>query len=236
MSLRQSLLSCLVVGLAFTSVRGDDLEDEEDLEDQKVQGVSINTIFPGSEGQVSPTIKAGELTKALVTFENGAESTFQVEFMQASFADAQNQVKIVQNLTGALVNRTVNQGESVSMVYEFLPSKTILHPIEYTLAISVYFMSEDDNTRESMTAFNQTVHVLDNTSVFDLQSLFLVFLIGGAIYLGIQHFNKKSKKIVKRKTTKAVSASASPEGDDADVYIPREHLRAVQRKGSPTRK
>eukprot|EP01063_Lacrimia_lanifica_P006601 TRINITY_DN140_c0_g1_i1.p2 TRINITY_DN140_c0_g1~~TRINITY_DN140_c0_g1_i1.p2 ORF type:complete len:234 (+),score=134.39 TRINITY_DN140_c0_g1_i1:70-771(+) len=229
MSMRRSALFFLVVALAFTSVvKADDADDED--EDLGVQGVEIKTIFPDSENQAVPNIKAGEATKALVTFENNAESTFQVEFMTASLASAHNPGQIIQNLTGTLVNRTVNQGESVSMLYSFTPFKDI-DPVEYGLAISVYFMSEE-NERMMLAGFNETVTVQDSSSVFDVQSLFMFVLIGGAIYFGMQHFNKKAAKVVKRS---AVSASPAP-ADAPDTYIPKEHLRAVQRKSSPNRK
>jgi len=231
----RSALYFLVVGAAFVSVAtaSDDADDDED-EDSKTAGLTASTMFPASSNHGVPTIQAGETTKALVTFENDADSTMQVEFMSASLSSTADPSKVVQNLTGSMVNRTVNQGEAVSMLYEFSTPKD-LNPIEYSLSIAVYFMSEEDNVRASLIAFNETVTVQDSSSVFDLQSLFMTFLICGAIYLGVQHFNKKSKKGTQPKRTKTISSSVAPDADNSD-YIPREHMKAVQRKGSPTRK
>jgi len=233
MSMRRSALFFMVAGLAFTSLaHASDVDEDEDAE-ELTAGLTASTMFPNADNKASPVIKAGEPAKALVTFENEADSTMLVEFMGAQLSYASNPGQVIANLTGTLVNRTVNDGESVSMAYEIMTPKD-LNPVEYALAISVYFMSEEDMERGMLVAFNETVVVTDNTSVFDLQSLFMFFLIGGSIYFGIQHFNKKQKFVAPKRAAK-VSASVAPEAD-ADDYLPKEHRRALAKKGSPARK
>ena len=199
-------------------------------------------------------------------FSNNADTTFNVEFVSAHLAHPeqvhiisplsphphhtnqptnQQPSNILMNLTGMIVNRTVNQHETVNVEYAFAPVREI-NPQDYNLVIGVHFVSEDgdSNERDSLTAFNGTVSINDGTSAFDLQGLFLAVLIGGGFFFAYNKFTG-GKKTLKVSTAAApaaartaTSTSPVPEGDIDLSYVDATlHKKATRtRSGSPAKK
>ena len=135
------------------------------------------------------------------------------------------------------VNRTVNQGESVSMVYKFQPWKE-LDPKAHNLILQVYFMSEEENERASETAFNGTIMVNDGSSLFDAQSMFLAIIIISITALAYNNFKGGKKTTI---TKRQVSAAPAHEvGTDSVDGVDYSYISAAHQKRpssrSPTKK
>eukprot|EP01064_Diplonema_japonicum_P034573 TRINITY_DN7205_c1_g5_i1.p2 TRINITY_DN7205_c1_g5~~TRINITY_DN7205_c1_g5_i1.p2 ORF type:complete len:246 (+),score=82.87 TRINITY_DN7205_c1_g5_i1:54-791(+) len=237
MSVQKMLLVSLVVGVAFTVVRADDDMDEDEDEKRNTQ-VTIKTIFPELDSH-NVQLVAGKETQALVNFENAAESTYQVEFITAHLASTAQADHVMQNLTGALVNRTVNQGESISMTYKFTPFKDI-DPREYGLVLQVYFMTEDDE-RAHETAYNATVMVNDGSSAFDAQSVFLTIIVLGVSVFAYTTFKGDKKPASSVTARRQVSASPAPElgtttaTSNEAAYISNDHIKATRNRSTEGR-
>eukprot|EP01060_Flectonema_neradi_P033087 TRINITY_DN5441_c0_g1_i8.p1 TRINITY_DN5441_c0_g1~~TRINITY_DN5441_c0_g1_i8.p1 ORF type:complete len:237 (+),score=62.16 TRINITY_DN5441_c0_g1_i8:85-795(+) len=234
MDLQKLTWVALVLAVCFSVARADDVDDEDADEDRKIQGVAVKTIFPGQPHDVQVT--AGQEAKALVNFENSADTTFQIEFINAHLANANNANEIAQNLTGMFVNRTVNQGESVSMVYKFQPWKE-LDPKAHNLVLQVYFMSEEENERSSETAFNGTIMVNDGSSLFDAQSVFLAIIIISISALAYTNIKGGKKTTVSKRQVSAAPAHevGTDVIDGVDYsYVSAAHHRPSSR--SPTKK
>ncbi|KAJ9454037.1 Translocon-associated protein subunit alpha [Diplonema papillatum] len=245
MSLAKMLWTMMVFGIALTTiVRAQDEDEDEDEENVTPTGVTLKTIFPGLP-QDTVFATAGQPTKALVTFSNAGDTTYQLEFLNAHLASAHQMDHIVQNLTGILINRTVNEGESASVLYKFTPWKE-LEPRDYNLVLQLYFMSEDDNERISLSAFNQTVPVHDGTSSFDIQGLFLVILVVAGI--GFAYNNFRGKKVTTARRTAMTTTTSSPTAASAVAtetgtssgnvdysYISAQHRQATRNRSKEGR-
>eukprot|EP01059_Diplonema_ambulator_P008903 TRINITY_DN1868_c0_g1_i1.p1 TRINITY_DN1868_c0_g1~~TRINITY_DN1868_c0_g1_i1.p1 ORF type:complete len:257 (+),score=79.11 TRINITY_DN1868_c0_g1_i1:49-771(+) len=230
MSAHKLLLLALVFGVAFTVVRADD-DDDADEDEKKATQVTIKTIFPELDSH-NVQLTAGKEHQALIHFENAAETTYQVEFVTAHLASTAQADHIMQNLTGVLVNRTVNQGEAISMSYKFTPYKDI-DPREYGLVMQVYFVTEDDE-RAHETAYNATVMVNDGSSAFDAQSVFLTIIVLGISFFAYTTFKGEKRSVAT--TRRHVSASPTPElgttssTPNESAYISQEHVKATRNR------
>eukprot|EP01061_Rhynchopus_euleeides_P008996 TRINITY_DN1813_c0_g1_i1.p2 TRINITY_DN1813_c0_g1~~TRINITY_DN1813_c0_g1_i1.p2 ORF type:complete len:267 (+),score=119.71 TRINITY_DN1813_c0_g1_i1:67-801(+) len=243
MAMHKMLYAAAVLAVAFNVARAEEDEDELDESRARLAGLELKTIFPSTHPN-EVQITAGQQAKALITFENNADTTFNLEFINAHLAHPSAANQIAQNLTGALVNRTVHQGEAVSVEYKFASFKE-LEPKDYRLVLQVHFMSEDDNERAALPAFNETVFIQDGSSAFDLQGLFLALLIGGVFFLFYHRFTGGKKTLKGPSTSTGVkrvtSTSPVPDATNADEshleYVSAQHMKASRgRSGSPKKR
>lgn len=225
-------------------------EDEytgEEEEKSGLEGLTLRSHFIGqaTDAAGQPRLPAGEQVDTLIGFENAKDSVpYIVEFVQARITAAGTPGYIIQNLTGTLYNRTINTGETGTILYKFSPAKEI-DPRDYGLVVNVWMREADElevQPRPPLQAYNSTVTILDTTTAFDLQSLFLVVVLVG-LCAGVYHITQRNKKSkvkaappAARVTSKAATSSSdatttSGKSYDAD-FIPAQHLKHGQKRGS----
>jgi len=226
-------------------------EEDEDLageEEEKsgLEGVTLHSHFIGqaTDAAGQPRLPAGEQVDALIgiTVEKDA-APYIVEFVRASITAAGQPGYIIQNLTGTLYNRTFNTGETGTILYKFTPAKEI-DPRDYGLVVNVWMReSADDEIPQlkPVQAYNSTVTILDTTTAFDIQSLFLVVVLVG-LCAGLYHLTtrNKAKKAkpgppppVRSVPAKTADSTDSATGGKYDAdFIPAQHLKHGQKRGS----
>lgn len=253
-----ALLLVAVVALWSDRARAEDEEGAEQPEDEYageeeersgLEGMSLRTHFIGhaTDAAGQPRLPAGEQIDALIGFENAKESVpYIVEFVQARITAAGTPGYIIQNLTGTLYNRTINSGETGTLLYKFTPAKEI-DPRDYGLVMNVWMREADEleaTPRPPLQAYNSTVTILDATSAFDIQSFFLVIVLVG-LCAGLYHLTRRNKarrtrtqtpsrvEPARTKSADKASADSASTGKNYDAdFIPAQHLKHNPQRGS----
>lgn len=268
-----AMLACIMAAV-FARADDDDFEasapvtteDEDDTEEdyatpekeKETQFIDTRAIFVGHEDEAVFKFPAGEKVSSFVSFQNKLGGNPAELFIVAAHLNpVGNPNAFIQNFSAVRTVRTVNGGETATVRFEFRPD-AMLEPMDYNLAIRVFFLSEDNATFVSA-AFNGTVTITDPLGI-DYKGITTYFilagLIGGAVYL----FSGSNDSAVAAAAKKAGNSSASPSAaspkkaasaadeiaDDKAFnaeYISPEHLKyreqllaASNRAGSPKKK
>ncbi|MCJ1412490.1 hypothetical protein MMC19_006584 [Ptychographa xylographoides] len=150
--------------------------------------VKVSASFPSSE-IFGIKLVNGHPTQALLSFTNDEPTPVNIAFVGGSLwapdpATKGATSRIVRNVTSTRYNVQIPAGEKESVSYSFA---TELHPQDLRLQLAVVLTNELGTTF-TLSAFNETVSVVEpDASLFDLQLIFLyLFLL--AIFLGTLYF------------------------------------------------
>ncbi|KAH0564979.1 hypothetical protein GP486_001627 [Trichoglossum hirsutum] len=148
--------------------------------------VSVQATFPDYEIFGIKLIN-GHATRSLLTYTNGEDKPLTVNLIGGSLWNIhpdQGSTSIIRNISTTRYNVVVPPGEKQQLAYSFA---TELHPQDLRLSL-VTIISDSDGRYYTMTAFNETVSVVEpETSIFDPQIIFLyLFLLAG--FAGTAYF------------------------------------------------
>lgn len=226
------------------------IDDVADGKEKEVQFIDARAIFQGHESEAVFKFPAGEKVTTFVSFQNKlGGNPAELFIVAAHLSPLGNPNAFVQNFSAVRTSRTVNGGETATIKYDFRPD-AMLEPMDYNLAVRVFFLSEENATFVAA-AFNNTITITDPLGV-DFKGitayLILAALIGGAVYLfaGKSNTVTAAAAAATKKTAAASSAAKTPVDNLVDEkginkdYISPEHLKyreqllkAAQKASSP---
>ncbi|KAH0536853.1 hypothetical protein FGG08_006316 [Glutinoglossum americanum] len=148
--------------------------------------VSAEATFPDFEIFGVKLIN-GHATRSLLTYTNGEDKPLTVNLIGGSLWNIDTDpesIGIIRNLSTTKYNVVIPPGEKQQLAYSFA---TELHPQDLRLKLDT-IISDSEGTYYTMTAFNETVTVVEpETSIFDPQIIFLyIFLL--AAFAGTAYF------------------------------------------------
>lgn len=191
---------------------------------------------------VSSVLYAGSSTESVIACRNsGEEYGTQTAFLVAGYLQPHHTyTSILQNFSVVRQARVIENGETVSFLYNFLPSP-FLEPGDYNLVLGVYFQAGNNNKTFFSVAYNGTIMV--EASNMDPRTIMtyitLVGIVCGVVYgvaakMGMLKSSAKSSSSKSSKGSKSGSpTSPNSEGCDMD-YISKEHQRYVDAILNPT--
>jgi len=163
------------------------------------QGVETVCVFPKNGARL---LTAGEEAELLVGMKNDGESSINVIAIKASVHLPFDHRLLVQNLTTVTFNNaTVPASAQATFPYIFAVSK-YMQPGTFDLVGTIIY--EIDQHPYQSTFYNSTIEVAEAGGFLSIESVFLVtlgigllFLLGLWIHGQIQNLSKKSKRASK---------------------------------------
>ncbi|KAI5307211.1 hypothetical protein KEM56_002775 [Ascosphaera pollenicola] len=216
--------------------------DEQAAPEQHNLNITAHAIFPDSEFGVK--IVNGKLLNAGISIANYESEPISVNLVAGQLSDLESG-EPVRNLTMAKYQTQIPAGEEQIISY---PIQMDMHPADLALSLTA-FVTTEGNAIFTLPAFNGVVSVVEpETSIFDLQILFLYFFLGslfvGTIYFFytvwvVPYLSAKQRKPAASKTKtagvkdaeKTESAASSSSGSDVasgasynTEWIPAHHI------------
>lgn len=222
LKMKQFLLSVVVIAATLSTLATTQVlaADEEFVSEQAmVEGFYAGT-FIRKESRVNdkayvysnPDLKfvAGEKVDMVVTLQNTAKNQeFIVDRIVASTRSTHMWRLVYQNYTGRKYTDSLPAGYEGNYQYSFTPDET-LDPREYGLVVTAEF--HDLTGRKYIHAvFNSTYEIVDNDSIFDLQTIFMFGVFIGFAFVISQAMQMSSP----------ASAPVEPAGATKKVYKPK---------------
>ncbi|KAG9292265.1 hypothetical protein G9A89_009077 [Geosiphon pyriformis] len=174
----------------------------------------------------------GQKTKVLVTFNNKGHKNYTVRIISGALVNSDNSSDIIRSLPSVSYDHTVPSMDHADLYYSF---HSEFRPQDLDLIISVAYADEENNRYKGV-AFNSTVRIVEpEQSLFDLQLLFLYFLLacilGGVGFVIYQAFmgGAKARRYQKARAQKVADKQAAAAAIELTQYdekwIPENHLK-----------
>ncbi|KAK8796345.1 hypothetical protein WA171_004306 [Blastocystis sp. BT1] len=142
-----------------------------------------------------------EPIRVIVNLKNTGVAVYNITNCMGSLNDANNFAVYHQNFTERNFNSTLYPGYEMNFLYVF-GLYNFIDPQEYQMALTIFY--ETDSDYYATTFFNETVEVVDHSSVWDIRLISIVaMLVVGVMFLF--NYCSASKKPVKN--TKSVEKS-----------------------------
>ncbi|KAJ3187799.1 hypothetical protein HDU85_006192 [Gaertneriomyces sp. JEL0708] len=192
-----------------------------DLEDEP-SGLVFTHVFPNNPFKL---ITAGESTKLDITVTNTGDAKHIVSQVSGIIVNPTNTTAIYRNLTTLYYKTAVAPGENVTVPFKFVVEA---EPGPYGMVVFVDVLDEENKPHREV-AFQDLIQLVENDSLFDLQSISLYLLLtagfGGVLYFVYQSFFG-GKTTGRAKRVKPVAAPVQNDvtpGEPDMEWIP-EHL------------
>jgi len=171
----------------------------------------------------------------LIGFANRGEKDFTVHFSHTSFRYPLDFSYHVQNFTAAKYQRTVAPKQEATFDFALIPNEGFIgRPLG--LVVEIHY-SDADNIPYVSTAFNQTVNILEDDSVFNAEYYFLILTGIGFLVLILllgQHFLSRFTRKQPQRARHHQETGTGKSGDLDFEWIPKELTEKKSPKmGSP---
>jgi translocon-associated protein subunit alpha len=235
-----ALFGLLLISTSFPSIYADDAADGEVQDEADVKAdetidesgllisaspdASVTFLFtePVGAGETLELV-AGRVTKFLIGFANRGEKDFTVHFSHTSFRYPMDFSYHVQNFTAARYQRTVAPKQEATFDFALIPNEAFIgRPLG--LVVEVHY-SDGDNVPYVSTAFNQTVNIIEDESVFNAESAFLILTgIGFLVLLLLlgQHLLSRFTRKQPQRVRQYQETGTGKTGDLDFEWIPKE--------------
>lgn len=172
-------------------------EDEENVITEEGESSTLSSsdaqitfmFISPPDAEETLELVAGKVTKFLIGFANRGEKDFTVHFSHSSFRYPLDYNYHVQNFTLAQYKRVVAPKQEATFDFGLIPNEAFIgRPLG--LVVNLHY-SDADNVPYITTAFNQTVSILEDDSVFNAEYYMLIATgIGFVVVLLLigQHF------------------------------------------------
>uniref|UniRef100_A0A7E4W908 Translocon-associated protein subunit alpha n=1 Tax=Panagrellus redivivus TaxID=6233 RepID=A0A7E4W908_PANRE len=176
---------------------------------------------------------AGKVTKFLIGFANRGEKDFTVHFSHTSFRYPLDYSYHVQNFTAARYQRTIAPKQEATFDFALIPNEAFIgRPLG--LVVDLHY-SDADNVPYVTTAFNQTISILEDDSVFNTEYYMLLLTgLGFVVVLLLigQHF---LSRYTKKTPQRARPVAETGTGKDFDFeWIPKDLIEKKSPKSPKT--
>ena len=195
-----------ILRVSLAQLGATDFGSEEVVQVGPSVDVETTALFPRYPNNALPL---GQPIEVLFGFKNNGQHTFNVTIFYGSLLTDDSSTYL-QNFTSRRQNQIVRTGESWTFSYWFMPD-ALLEPKDYFFLGAVEYKDED-STNYTSSWFNSTVHLTEDSSSLELQSVFSsvfglgVFgLAGYVVFTTANGSSKPSKTKTKKETSKGTS-------------------------------
>lgn len=207
-----------------------DVEEEEEIKTpQPSPDVDVHVLF--TQPTSPKEIPSRTATRFLVGFANNGDKEFNVMNLEASFRYPMDYSFHIQNFTSAFYNRPVGPKQEATLDYAFMPGDAYAgRPFGFVVTLSY---RDAEGTIFQNTVFNDTIHVTEEGSDVNPETLFLYVFLGCVVILallgGQQLLVKMRKKhgMIRRQAPVEMGTAAS--GDVDYDWIPKEILNHAKK-------
>lgn len=148
--------------------------------------VLIGASFPLHQDKKIPIGKVVDVTVGVI---NMLPEPINVTMIMGSINSPFDSAFYVQNFTKYQANLIVQEEEEYSLHYKFFPSDQVLDPVDYQMALTVFYETEDEEY--AYTFFNSTVEFFEEGNAMEVKEILtFVFFVVLAGFVGFAIFGK----------------------------------------------
>lgn len=245
--MRKIFIVAVISALVCLSIFGNVAAADDSInEDDHIPG----HFFPSTcKATIGSKIYPGYPVESVIACRNGGEKyENQTAVIVSGFLQPLNTFNmILQNFSFVRHGRSIVGGETVTFLYEFIPS-SYLEPGDYNLVLGVYFQASETNETFYMPAYNSTITLEASNSdprtimtYITLLAILCGIVYGVAAHLGVSSPLKKQPIRKSSPDSPKSTSPTSPLNDSCDMsYVSKEHQKfyesLLNQNSSPKRK